>query len=67
MEEENPKHKILIEIDTTTHKSNIKSTIPHDDLVMYFLIEAIYQLRNHQYDKIINMENKKILVNQKKK
>ena len=42
--------KILIE----PGKVEIKTTLEHDDLVMFYLIEAIYKIRNKQYEQFKN-------------
>jgi len=43
-----------ITIQITEGKVDVISNIEHDDLVMYFLIEAIYALRNKQYKEFQN-------------
>ena len=46
-------HEIKITI-TDEKKAEITSNIEHDDVVMFYLIEALYELRNKQYKKFTN-------------
>jgi hypothetical protein len=50
--------KIEIIITIKDGMADVVSNIEHDDVVMYYLIESIYNLRNKQYSEFFNEDNK---------
>lgn len=46
-----------IKITIKDKRVDITSNIQHDDVVMFYLIESIYQLRNRQYEKLVQCKD----------